>query len=110
MELIKRLFGGGSGSRSFGGGDDGMYFYVRPNGCEEIVRIRVNMMNDPSLRDEGGYWAHKYVRGVKCLQAAELDVYFDAQRRFTHTELKGGALVEQSEYEAWVAAQDVARG
>jgi hypothetical protein len=96
MELIKRLFGGGGGSRSFGGSDDGMYFYVRPNGCEEVVRIRVNMMNDPSQRDEGGYWAHKY---------AELDVYFDAQRRFTHTELKGGTLVEQSDYEAWLAAQ-----
>ena len=54
MELLKRLFGGNSGSRSFGGDADGLYFYVRPNGCEEVVRIRVNTMNDPSLRDEGG--------------------------------------------------------
>jgi hypothetical protein len=107
VAFLKRLFGGGSGAGQKSSDDpNGMYFYVQPRGCEEIVRIRINMMNDLSQRDEGGYWVHKVVRGTKCLQSAELDVYFDDNRRFKSTDVKDGAVVDAAVYTAWQEAQN----
>jgi hypothetical protein len=108
MDFLKKLFGGGgdkSGSRSFGGDPDGLYYYVQPRGCDEVVRVRVHRYNELSERDEGGYWARKVIRGTKCTQGVELDLYFDGNRKLTNHEIKGGALVDVAAYEAWVAGQ-----
>ncbi len=107
MDFLKKLFGGGdkSGSRGFGGDPDGLYYYVQPRGCDEIVRVRVHRYNELSERDEGGYWAHKVIRGTKCTQGAELDLYFDANRKLTNHTVKDGSLVDATAYEAWVTRQ-----
>jgi hypothetical protein len=105
MEFFKKLFGGGGAPSSQSGDPYGLYLYVQPRGCDEVVRIRINLMNDLSERDEGGYWVHKVVRGTKCFQTAELDVYFSKSRQMTNTEIQGGALVDQAAYEAWLESQ-----
>lgn len=106
MGIFKRLFGGGGGAGQKSSDDpNGMYFYVQPRGCDEVVRIRINMMNDPSQHDDGGYWVHKVVRGNKCLQSAELDVYFDSNRRLKNTNVKNGTVVDAAAYDAWRADQ-----
>jgi hypothetical protein len=105
MNFLKNLFGGGGSSSS---GDtaydrDGIYVYVQPNGCDEVIRVRVNRMNDLSETDDGGtYFAHKVARGVKCRQNVELDLYFDGQRRIADRSCTGGAFVEEKDYQAWV--------
>jgi len=105
MDFLKRLFGG-SGSQN-SSDPDGMYFYVRPKGCEEVVRVRINRMNDISLADDGEtFWAHKSVRGTKCRQTAELDLYFDRNRRLANSEVKDGDLVDAHAYEEWMATKD----
>jgi hypothetical protein len=104
MDLLKRLFGGG-GSRPSSDAA-GMYYYVRPRGCEEVVRVRIDRNNDLSMSDDGGsYWVHKVVRGVKCRENVELDLFFDANRRLTDTQVKNGELVNEDAYRAWSAAQ-----
>jgi hypothetical protein len=106
MDFLKKLFGGGGGAR-VSGDPDGLYYYVRPNGCEEVVRVRVNRYNDLSLTDDGKtLWAHKLARGVKCRQSVELDLYYDANRKLTNSEVSGGTLVTEADYEEWVAKQD----
>jgi hypothetical protein len=66
--------------------------------------VRINRNNDLSLADdEKTYWVHKVVRGIKCRQIVELDLYFDAQRRLSRSEVKDGALVDHAAYEAWTA-------
>lgn len=106
MDILKKLFGGGGGAR-VSGDADGLYYYVRPNGCEEVVRLRVNRYNDLSLTDDGKtLWAHKLVRGVKCRQSVELDLYYDSNRRLTNSEVSGGALVTEADYNEWTAKQD----
>ena len=105
MDFLRKLFGGSGGGVP--GDPNGLYFYVRPNGCDEVVRIRVNRLNDLSLADDGkNYWVHKLARGVKCRQQVEIDLYFDSNRKMTNSELRGGVLVTEADYNQWVAAQE----
>ena len=102
MDYLRRLFGGGGK-----GGDDskGVYVYVRPRGCDEVIRVRIDRYNDLSLSDDGEtYWVHKYVRGVKCFQQAEVDLFFDKNRHLQNSEVTDGALVSEEEYNAWVSS------
>ena len=86
MDFLKKLFIGGGSASS--GDAKGMYYYVKPKGCDEVVRVRIDRNNDPSLRDDGKtYWVHKVVMGNKCFHRAELDLYFSASRQLTNTEV-----------------------
>jgi hypothetical protein len=111
MDFLKKLFGGGGGAGSSGntvsGDRAGLYFYVRPNGCEEVVRVRVDRNNDLSRSDDDkSFWVRKGVRGVKCRQNVEVELYFDMSYRLKDSELKGGELVDVDAYNAWVAQQE----
>lgn len=106
MNFLKNLFGGGGGKQADIEGRS-MYLYVKPNRCDDVVRVRVDLNNDLSLNDEGsGYWVRKMVSSsnYKCTQV-ELNVYFDMGRRLQETETQGGQLVTRDDYEQWVAAQ-----
>jgi hypothetical protein len=107
MDIFKRLFGGGgsgaSGNRS-SGDPNGLYFYVKPNGCDEIVRVRIDRNNDLSLDDDNkSYVVHKLARGTKCFQTVEVDLYFDQNRRLVNSELQHGVMVTEDDYQAWIA-------
>ena len=110
MDFFRKLFGGQSATQGEPGDKDGLYFYVRPNGCDEVVRIRINKNNDPSLADDGTYFVTKTVRGssYKCNRSAELHLSFDKSRRLQNTEITGGTLVTAEEYQAWLATQESA--
>lgn len=106
MDFFRRLFGGSQQSQGSEGDRAGLYFYVRPTGCREVVRVRIDRNNDISLSDNGQYFVYKTVRGssYKCARSAELRLFFDAQRRLQNTEVAGGDLVTQEDYEAWLAS------
>ena len=106
MDFLRKLFGGGSGGAKVAGDPDGLYYFVRPDGCDEVVRVRVNRLNDLSLMDDGSYWVHKLVRGVKCRQQVELDLYYDSGRKLKNTEVSGGTLMTEEDFEAWTASQN----
>ena len=106
MNFLKKIFGGGQSSDSHDRA--GMYFYVRPSGCDEVVRVRVDLNNDLSYTDDGAsLWARKTVRGssYKC-SPVEMELAFDVNRRLQNCDLKGGDLVTQADYEAWVAEKN----
>jgi hypothetical protein len=105
MDFFKKLFGGGSNS-----GTDrvGLYFYIKPNGCTEIIRVRIDSNNDLSMADDNStFFVNKTVRGstYKCTRSAELELTFDSSRRLQNTEVTGGTLVTKEDYENWLAAQ-----
>ncbi|HVU15090.1 MAG TPA: hypothetical protein VHD90_27640 [Phototrophicaceae bacterium] len=103
MNFLKRIFGASGGV----GGDVGIYYYVKPKGCDEIVRVRINRNNDLSLADDGKtLWVHKVVMGQKCFQRVELDLYFNQSRQLTNSEISGGELVKEADYQAWLDAQE----
>ncbi len=107
MEFLKKLFGGSSTSGTSGGDRNGMYFYVKPRGCDEVVRVRIDMNNDLSLADSGNdYFVIKTVRGTsyKCTRSAELHLQFGGDRRLRNSEVSGGDLVKKEDYDAWLAS------
>ncbi len=111
MGFFKKLFGGTGGkpAGSVSGDRDGMYFYVRPRGCEEVIRVRVNRNNDLSQSDEGdSYFVRKLARGEKCFQSVEMELYFDKNRMLVDSQVKGGELVDAAAYDAWIASQETA--
>lgn len=105
MDFLRKLLGGGGSPRS---GDVGLYFYIRPRGCQEVVRVRIDPNNDLSLEDDNStYFVRKTVRGTtyKCTRSAELYISFGADRRIREIEVLDGEQVSEAEYNAWIAAQ-----
>ena len=102
MNFLKNLFGGGGGGQS---SDSGLYFYVRPRGCEEVVEVRINPANELSANEDGGYFVHKTVRGNhRCFNPAEMTLTFNSGKALTAKEVSGGEFVTREDYEAWQAA------
>ena len=98
MNILKTLFGGGSPSD-----DRGVYFYVQPKMCKEILRIRVDPLNDLSRTDDGkSYWCRKVASAARCPFQAELEIYFDKNKRYVSSEVTDGTLVSEVD---WLAGQ-----
>jgi hypothetical protein len=99
MNFLKKLFGGMGAPQRNPAAD----FYVRPKHCQEVVHVRVDLYNEPSLSDDGTYFLRKIVRAVRCPFPAELHLYFDQNRKLVNTEVIDGELVTAADYEAWTA-------
>jgi hypothetical protein len=107
MDFFRRLFGGGQPASASGDSEDkiGLYFYIQPTGCKEVIQVRIDSRNDLSLADDNRtYFVIKTVRGTTytCTRSAELRLSFDANRRLQNTEVIGGTLVDQAAYLAWL--------
>ena len=90
MGFFKKLFGGG-------GTSSGTFynFSVVCDRCGEIIEGRVNMSNDLSLDDEGGYRVRKVLIGSgRCFQQVEVTFKFDASRKLLDTQVTGGKILE----------------
>lgn len=91
MGFLKKLFGGGSASSS----SDFYTFIVRCDRCGETIEGKVNLSNDLSLDDEGGYIVRKVLMGGgRCFQQIEVTLRFDAARQLQEKQISGGKFVE----------------
>ncbi|MCU0498675.1 MAG: hypothetical protein MUF87_15090 [Anaerolineae bacterium] len=100
MDFLRKLFGGNRTSTA-----NALYFYVRPKRCQEIVEVRINLMNDLSEDEAGGWFVRKMVRANRCPFPAELHVHFTADRRVQQVGVQDGETVTEAEYLAWQAGQ-----
>ena len=90
MGFLKKLFGGG-------GISSGTFynFSVACERCDEIIEGRVNLSNDLSLDDDGGYRVRKVLMGSeRCFQQVEVTFKFDASQQLLDTQVSGGKFVE----------------
>jgi len=102
MDFLKKLFGGGNTT----GDNRSYYVYVRPKRCEEIVEVRIDLMNELSIRDDGdGYWVRKMARATRCPFPSEVVLYFDKRKTLVSSEVVDGELVEKAVYDAWTTEQ-----
>jgi len=91
MRFLKKLLGGERTSS----GADFHTFSVRCDRCGETIEGKVNMNNDLSLDDEGGYYVRKVLMGGgRCFQQVEVILKFDASRKLLDTQVSGGKFVE----------------
>lgn len=97
---------GGGGGSSFGAGDANAYWiYAQCRRCGEPLKARVNLMNDPSLDDNGEAWVvRKGIVGSganRCFQTIEVTLKFDAKKQnVIESEAVGGKLITAEEYQA----------
>jgi hypothetical protein len=98
MDFFRKLFGSGASAPS---GDRGLYFYVRPKRCKEVLRVRVDPMNELSEDEDGtGYVVRKQVRGASCPFPAELHAMFDLNRKLIEVSVTDGEQVSEAEWRA----------
>jgi len=91
MGFLKKLFGGGTTSSS----SDFYTFNVICDRCGETIQGKVNMSNDLSLDDEGGYHVRKVLMGGgRCFQQIEVMLKFDASRQVQDQQVSSGKFVE----------------
>jgi hypothetical protein len=91
MGFLKKLFSGGATSSS----SDFFTFNVRCDRCGETIEGKVNLNNDLSLDDEGGYHVRKVLMGSgRCFQRIEVTLKFDAARQLSDKQVSGGKFVE----------------
>jgi len=101
MDFLKKLFGGGNTVQN----KPILDLYVRPKRCAEIVHIRIDLYNEPSLTDDGGYYVRKLARATRCPFPAEVEVYLDKSRKLQKTQVNDGELVTAFDYNAWLEAK-----
>ncbi|WP_119065193.1 hypothetical protein [Aggregatilinea lenta] len=102
MDFLKKLFGGGSQGTE--GDPDGLYYYVRSDQTDEVIRVRLHRYNDLSQSDgDSGFFARKVAVGSKSFDRIEIAFTFDKKRQLADAQVTGGKLVGRDEYEAYLA-------
>lgn len=91
MGLLAKLFGGGGTSS----GINFLTVNVICDRCGETIEGRINLNNDLSLDDVGGYRVRKVLMGSsRCFQQVEVVLKFDPSRRLLEKLVSGGKFVE----------------
>lgn len=93
MGFLKKLFGDGATSHS----SDFYTFNVRCNRCGETIEGRVNLANDLSVDDDGGYIVRKVLMGSGlCFQQIEVILHYDSEKKLQEKEINGGKFVDET--------------
>ncbi len=92
------LFAGGLSAPQ----DVGLYYYVKCDRCGEVIRVRINPMNDLSQTDEGqGYFVRKVIVGTRCYNRIEAEFSYGLNRKLANTTISGGKLVDTEAYNTY---------
>ncbi len=90
---IKSTFAGGGASTPV------LWLYVQCNKCGAPVAVRVNLFNDPSLDDEGGYILRKEIMDNKCFRLMTAEMHLDEARHIKEQTIDGGKFITKQQYE-----------
>ncbi len=101
LDSLKSIFGGGSPPQ-----DEGYWIYVRCRRCGEVIKTQLDLRNNLTENDEGGYSATKTLVGNRlCFERIEVMLTFDVQRRLLEREIARGEFITAEEFEAAQAKQ-----
>ena len=82
-------------------GNRALWVYARCNRCQEALASRVDLVNDLSIADDGGYVCRKVLMGNKrCFQQIKVRLYFDGNRTVIDREISGGQFISAEDYES----------
>jgi hypothetical protein len=96
LDSLKSLFGGGAAP-----GGDGYHVYVRCRRCGEAIQTRIDLRNELSQRDEGGFIVRKTLVGSqRCFERVEVTLIFDENRQLADRQILRGDFITAEEFEA----------
>lgn len=84
--------------------DRNYWFYVECHHCKEILKGRVDLYNHLSVqygegKDGNSYYCRKVMIGAnRCYRPIEVEFWFDADRKLSNKEIKGGTFVTEQDY------------
>lgn len=93
MSLLQKLFAPSS-ERNV------LWLYVRCDQCDAKVRVRIDLYNDLSWTDDGGYILRKEIMDSQCYRLMNAVLRFDNARCVTSCEISGGEFITKDEYES----------
>jgi hypothetical protein len=68
---------------------------VRCNRCRELLTARIDLNQQLSEADDGGYLTRKVLVGSgRCFQRIEVTLYFDDRRNLIDRQISGGQFVD----------------
>ena len=77
----------------------GYYVYVRCHRCGEAIRTRIDMRNDLSRLEEGGFIVNKTLVGSqRCFERVEVTLTFDKDRKLIDREIVRGEFITAKEF------------
>lgn len=98
FDSLKALLGGSTSTEPSGGV---YWIYVRCHRCGEVIKTRLDLLNNLSQNDEGGYTASKTLVGNHlCFERIEVVLTFDENRRLISRDIAHGDFITAEEYEA----------
>ena len=78
-----------------------MDVYVKCDRCGEVIKTRIDLHNDLSLADGGGYVVNKTLIGSQlCFERIEVRLTFDERRQLVDREISRGEFITAEAYEA----------
>lgn len=99
LDSLKSVFAGGPGQ------DNAYWIYVRCRRCGEVIKSRIDLSNDLSLKEEGGFIVNKTLIGGSrlCFERIEVSLTFDSNRQLIERDIRGGDFISAEEYNAGAA-------
>ena len=95
LDSMKSLLGGGEQQDK-----TGYYVHVRCNRCGEAIKTRIDMRNDLSRLEEGGFVVHKTLVGSqRCFERVEVTLTFEENRKLLDREIVRGEFITREEFE-----------
>lgn len=99
FDSLKSLLGGAGAS--IRPGDGAYWLYVRCKRCGEVIKTRLDLQNNLSQNEEGGYTAHKTLVGSHlCFERIEVILNFDKNRQLISQDIVHGDFISAEEFEA----------
>ncbi len=77
-----------------------LWLYARCGQCGAKVRVRIDLYNDLSWTDDGGYILRKEIMDNRCYRLMNAVLRFDNARRVASREISGGEFITKDEYES----------
>lgn len=90
------------------GGDRYLPLYVLDHRCREPISGQIDLLNELSLAEEGGYYVRKVLHTAgkrRCFSQVEVQLWLDGKKQITRHEVQGGRWLTAAEYAAAVERQ-----
>jgi hypothetical protein len=107
MGFFTRFFNLFSGKPA-GGSSRYLPIYVLSRRCREPIAGQLDLMNETSLDDDGGYYVRKglHTSGKnRCFDQVEVEIWLNTKKQIVRQEVHGGQWLTAEEYEAEVDRQ-----